>query len=78
MGDMMYFGLQGKSYSVNMICNHSCHLINKVGPLRILYHACADYNIWDRFHEKGPNAYIIKFPVRAIRNVTYALKCMSN
>ena len=24
------------------------------------------YRIWDRFREKGPNAYIIKFPVRAI------------
>ena len=22
--------------------------------------------IWDRFREKGPNAYIINFPVRAI------------
>ena len=26
-------------------------------------------NTWDRFREKGPNAYIIKFPVR---NVTVA------
>ena len=32
----------------------------------------------DHLREKGPNAYIIKFPVRAIGNVTLALKCMAN
>ena len=24
-------------------------------------------DIWDRFHEKGPSAYIIKFPVHTIQ-----------
>ena len=36
----------------------------------------ADYK-WDRFCKQGSNAYLIKFPVRAIE-MMLALKCMAN
>ena len=37
------------------------------------------YNfIRDCFREKGPNAYILKFPVLLNRNITLASKCMVN
>ena len=45
-------------------CASNCiNLASSIGNGKILLLMC----IWDRFREKGPNAYIIKFPVRAMR-----------
>ena len=34
--------------------------------------------IWDRFNDKGPNAYIVNFSSMRNRKATLALKCMAN
>ena len=44
------------SHVIGLICTH--------GALYI--HVHLQMYTWDRFSKKGPNAYIIKFPVRAI------------
>ena len=47
-------------------------------PTPTLNPGSANATIWPHFSEKGPSAYIIKFPVRANRNIMLALKCMAN